>query len=51
MWYVKDRDGHCEVGKGQRPNPLQQDDDNDENGDFTKRDDIASNLYFEYAQI
>jgi hypothetical protein len=51
MWDVQDRDWHCEVGTGQRPNPLQLDDDDDEDDDFTERDDIASNLYFGCAQI
>jgi len=41
MWDVQDRDGHCEVGRGQRPNPIKQDDDDDDDDNFTERDDIA----------
>jgi hypothetical protein len=49
MWDVQVKDGQCKVGKGQRPNPLNQDDDNDD--DFNDRDDIASNVYFGCAEI
>ena len=38
MWDFQDRDRHWEVETGQRPNPLKQDNDDD---DFTKRDDIT----------
>ena len=38
MGDFQDRDRHWEVETGQRPNPLKQDNDDD---DFTKRDDIT----------
>jgi hypothetical protein len=33
MWDPQERDGHCEVGTGQKLNPLKDDDDDDDDDD------------------
>jgi hypothetical protein len=41
MWDVQERDGHCEVATGQRPNPWKEDGDNNDD----KGDDINSMIF------
>jgi len=33
MWDIQERDGHCEFGTGQTPNPWKKDDDEDDDDD------------------
>jgi hypothetical protein len=47
MWDVQDRDGHCEVGTGQRSGPLKQGNDEENDDDFTERGrNIVSFFFF-----